>query len=88
MLEANNSDGIEETTMFELEKEYATNLKLIQMLKLLMEQNDGELRRKLAMINYENKNWKRSKIPIQTRSGGSDRRFKASKWDIGFGKRK
>ncbi len=74
--------------MFELEKEYATNLKLIQMLKLLMEQNDGELRRKLAMINYENKNWKRSKIPIQTRSGGSDRRFKASKWDIGFGKRK
>ena len=89
ILDTNASDAVEEATTFELEKEHATNIKLIQMLKSLMEQNDGELKRKLALIN-QNKNLKKllNKIPIQTRSGGSDRRFKASKWDIGFGKKK
>ena len=89
ILDTNTSDVVEEATTFELEKEHATNVKLIQMLKSLMEQNDGELKRKLALIN-QNRNLKKllNKIPIQIRSGGSDRRFKASKWDIGFGKKK
>jgi hypothetical protein len=90
ILDTNNSDDtVEDAVGFELEKEHATNMKLTQILKSLMEQNDGELRRKLALIN-QNKNLKRlvNKIPIQVRSGGSDRRYKASKWDIGFGKRK